>query len=129
MKTIRRKSQPAKTMVRKISLLRSSLQSFNNEKSYVLLLSFYAEAPQLPKLALGASGYSPIFSRPFTPSTIPYAVSKGITVIDTAPWYQTSETVVGEELGGLERGSYRIHTKTGEKIVSFRMVEMRSIRL
>lgn len=41
------------------------------------------------------------------------AIEKGINIIDTAPWYQTSETVLGIALETIPRDKYYLCTKVG----------------
>jgi len=44
------------------------------------------------------------------------AVDNGINIIDTAPWYQESETVLGIALQNIQRSKYYLCTKVGRYI-------------
>lgn len=74
----------------------------------------------LAKLSLGCSAFGSVFSEMSDDDCIEIieaAFTNGVTLLDTAPWYQTSEIVLGRCLARLAprypRGMYTLNTKVG----------------
>ncbi len=72
--------------------------------------------PVRSKLGLGCSSFSDLFGGGKEDewiATVHKALELGINVLDTSPWYGSSETLLGKALKNIPRSSYFLHTKVG----------------